>query len=306
MVAKVVKPLARKTASSSGKPVLQSIVQAGRKALPRGWAPLLKTIAQLSPHLQNYRARIGEYDYLHVDLRQSMCLVYFFHNGLPHERGTEVLLRKALRPGDTFIDVGANVGFYTRMGSLIVGGGGRVIAFEPMPTALRLLRMNSADLSNVTVEAKALSDHEGVAKFYIRGQGDTSSLSPGSSAQQVQVEVTTLDNSLFREESHVERVDFIKIDVEGLELSVLRGATNTISKHQPIVYFEFLPEYAKHLGFAFEDFAKFFNEFNYTLHWTNHDANRGEVFSAQVSNYITALPARKRGLVSANQLAMTI
>lgn len=286
--------------------MLQSIVQTVRKAVPRGWAPLLKTVARLSPQLQNYRARIGESDYLHLDLRQSMCLTYFFHSGLPHELGTEVLLRKALRSGDTFIDVGANVGFYTRMASIIVSDRGQVIAFEPMPAALRLLRLNSEDLSNVRVIAKALSDHEGVDTFFVREHGDTSSLSPDTTARSVQVSVTTLDKTLGCEAADVGRVDFIKIDVEGSELNVLRGATETIRKYQPIVYFEFLPEYSDHLSFTLKDFANFFSAFNYTLHWTNQTGKYDEIFSAKMSPYITALPAGKRELLPSNEIAIII
>jgi len=280
----------------TSKPKLQKFVQLGRKLVPRGWAPLLKKTACLSATLQNYRAKIGGDDFLHLDLRESMCLIYFFHDGLPHERGTETLLRYVLKPGDTVIDVGANVGYYTRMASLLVGDAGRVLAFEPMPTALRLLRNNTTDLPNVTVEDKALSDHEGKEEFYVRDHGDTSSLVRDQISFSVRVSVTTLDRKLSL--ASLERVDFIKIDVEGSELDVLRGSVETIKRYQPIVYFELLPTYAKQYGFEYSDFISFFAKFRYTLRWINHKGNGPDLVSKGISNYVVAVPRDRLASVS--------
>ena len=74
-----------------------------------------------APGLQTYCAKMGQVDYLHLDLRESMCLGYLFFEGLPHELGTERLLRQVLKSADTFIDIGANVGYFTRMASFLVG-----------------------------------------------------------------------------------------------------------------------------------------------------------------------------------------
>ena len=95
---------------------------------------------------------------------------------LPHEDGAPRLLRTVLTPGSVFVDIGANVGYFTRMASKLVGEQGRVLAFEPMPRAERILRLNTRDLSNVEVFPVALSSVEGLAEFYVRKRGDTSSL----------------------------------------------------------------------------------------------------------------------------------
>ncbi len=278
-------------------PLLQDIVRGARKVLPRGWAPLLQTSARVFPNLQSYRARTDGDDFLYIDLRQSMCLTIFFHQGQPHEQGTERLLRYVLKPGDTFVDVGANVGFYTRIGSALVGESGRVFAFEPLSSALRLLKMNTESLTNVVVDARALSDHDGEADFHVREQGDTSSLLPGDAGSRVSVGVTTLDARLLNEGDAPKRIDFIKIDVEGAELGVLRGATKTIEKYQPLVYFEFLPLYATQYGFGYDDFVGFFEPLGYSLHWINHDANGPQLFSATESTYLVAVPQCKSALL---------
>ena len=281
-------------------PLLQAMVRGARRVLPRGWAPLLQTSARVFPNLQSYRARTDGGDFLYIDLRQSMCLTIFFHQGQPHEQGTEALLRYVLKPGDTFVDVGANVGFYTRMGSVLVGESGRVFAFEPLSSALRLLKMNTESLTNVVVDARALSDHNGEADFHVRREGDTSSLLPGDPGSTVRVGATTLDARLLSEGGAPTRVDFVKIDVEGAELSVLRGATKTIEKYQPLVYFEFLPLYASQYDFGYDDFVAFFEPLGYSLHWINHDANGPELFSATESTYLAAIPQCRSGLLNQN------
>ena len=179
---------------------------------------------------------------------------------------------------------------------------GRVLAFEPMPAAFRLLQMNTQDLANVTVEAKALSDHEGTAEFYVRDHGDTSSLLPDSDpvGSALEVNVTTLDQRLTLENGSLERVDLIKIDVEGAELEVLRGATETIKRFQPIVYFEFLPDYAQQYGFNYENFVSFFNQFRYTLKWIKHEGSEANLFSSEPSTYVVALPEHRVTSAPAN------
>ena len=276
------------------------MVQSARKVLPRGWAPLLQIGARVFPNLQSYRARTEGGNFLYIDLRQSMCLTIFFYRGQPHERGTEALLRYTLKPGDTFVDVGANVGFYTRMGSALVGESGRVFAFEPLSSALRLLKMNTEGLTNVVVDAKALSDQDGEADFHVRREGDTSSLLAGEPGSKVRVGVTTLDARLLTEGGAPKRVDFIKIDVEGAELSVLRGATRTIEKYLPLVYFEFLPLYATQYGFGYEDFVRFFEPLGYSLHWMNHDGSGPDLFCATESTYLVAVPRCRSGLLHQN------
>lgn len=281
-------------------PTLQTIVRGGRKIIPRGWAPLVQTAARLIPNWQSYRAETESGDHFYLDLREKMCLGIFFQRGQPHERGTEALLDYVLKRGDTFVDVGANLGFYTRMASSLVGDVGQVYAFEPMPAAYRLLRMNTSDLTNVTLHDDALSDREGVGEFFVRDHGDASSLLSDGLGRPIQVGLNTLDRKLSCTESGSMRVDFIKIDVEGAELSVLRGATKTIQAHQPVVYFEFLSIYAAQYGFTYADFAEFFKPFDYSLHWINHDGKGCEVFGSDASTYIVALPESKRGLLRQN------
>jgi len=124
------------------------------------------------------------------------------------------------------IDIGAYVGLYTCMAAEKVGSAGRVISFEPDPANYRQLLSNVTlnGFCNVTMVASALSERPGRANLFIKHHGTVSSL--GGSGSCVEVAVDTLDNVLKR--MGVPKVDLIKIDVEGFELQVLRGAVQTI------------------------------------------------------------------------------
>jgi len=266
--------------------LLQTSVNRMRRLLPRGWAPLISLIARLTPSLQQYKARLSNGDYMYLDLREDMCFGIFFYEGQPHEIGTEKLLSKVLKANNVVVDVGANIGYYTRIASNLVGTGGAVYAFEPMPAAYRVLQMNCSNLVNVTLFPIAMGDKHGESTFYVRKKGDMSSLSPDDKAKTVLVQTDTLDNILMK----VPKIDFIKIDVEGFELEVLSGSQKTISTHRPIVYFELLQSYAEERGFGFKDYQTFFDKFGYSLKWIDHSEQRWILVSDTPSNYVVATP----------------
>jgi len=149
--------------------------------------------------------------------------------------------------GGVVFDVGANFGLYTRFLSEAVGAAGRVYAFEPTPPMFEVLRNNAARLLNRNVRCQnlALSDHEGTMSMQVPRSEDGSwnfyeaSLSnhtePGGSSDW-EVGVTRLDDFCQKEE--VERIDFIKCDVEGHELEVLSGATTVLRRFSPVILLE--------------------------------------------------------------------
>jgi FkbM family methyltransferase len=148
-----------------------------------------------------------------------------------------------IRPGDTAVDVGANKGSYLPWLSRAAGPG-RVVAFEPQPELAAYLARacRAAGLANVTVEAAGVSEASGTLTLHVPGEGRPSpgasfapavaALSPG---RDMAVRVVSLDE-YFRGEPR--RIAAIKVDVEGHELAVLRGAGALIEKHAPLVVFE--------------------------------------------------------------------
>ena len=134
--------------------------------------------------------------------------------------------------GDTVLDIGAYVGMFTIKASKAVGPTGRVIAIEPSPENYALLKRNCKGLGNVTLIRKAIWSSNGVERLYYSKSPAANSLVT-SWKDYVEVETTTLDNLM--RELGLDNVDFIKLDAEGAELDVLKGAGETMSKGTRIV-----------------------------------------------------------------------
>lgn len=276
-------------------PLLQYVICALRSSiLPRGWAPALLRLGKLIPSLRRYRAKLSNGDFLFVDLTQLMCFGYFFYGELPHERATPQILRKILVEGSVFIDVGANIGYFTRMASHLVGHNGMVYAFEPLPEAYALLRENTKDQSNVKVLPFAVADLPGETEFYVSRSGDRSSLLPVEAVRVIKVKSLTLDSLL----SEISRVDLVKIDVEGYETMVLQGGKQLIRQCRPIVLFEDLDSLkaCSHAKIdAFETFFSSIPEANYTLFRVNNISPETCLLLTRdnAGEYLLAVPSNK-------------
>jgi FkbM family methyltransferase len=163
--------------------------------------------------------------------------------GIAIRRGYERhLTRRMLRyltPGAVFVDVGANIGYYTLLAASRIRPSGRVVAFEPNGANVvllgRSLRHNGFD--GVTIIGKALSDRDGLVAF---GTDDTNGeISLTSDARHpMQVETVRADDVLAAEP----RIDVVKMDIEGAEALALRGMTEVLRRHRPILFVEFSPE----------------------------------------------------------------
>ena len=164
-----------------------------------------------------------------------------FFLGVPYEK-TLTLLVTGLHPGDTFIDVGANVGYFTVLAARRVGDTGRVYAFEPHPDARARLAANLARngvAHRVEICSDALSDVDGGAvELFVPGhESSLSTLRPATAAvpaskftRSIPVRTTTFDAWL---RTHPCDPALIKLDVEGAEDLVFRGMENTLRSHPP-------------------------------------------------------------------------
>jgi len=140
--------------------------------------------------------------------------------------------------GDVAIDVGAGIGHYTYLFSKLVGEDGHVIAYEPDPYMFKLLTANIKinQLQNVHAVMAAVGDSTGKVPFYIGSVGASSLLPMRGVRSIVEVDIQTLDSF------DLPRLDWLKIDTEGTESSVLRGARRTIARCNPQLLVEFIPE----------------------------------------------------------------
>lgn len=142
------------------------------------------------------------------------------------------LFERHLHPGATVLDVGAHVGYYTLLSSVLVGAGGRVVAFEPNPANAGFLRRHVAinRLANVSIEEAAVADAIGSARFdFGTGSGTGHLATEGA----LEVRTVTLD-AICGERGLAPHA--VKIDVEGAEQAVLSGGRETLARHRPVIF----------------------------------------------------------------------
>ena len=222
------------------------------------------------------------------------------HDGF---EGAEVaFVGRLLRPGMTVLDAGAHHGLYTLLASKRVGRQGRVIAFEPSPRERKRLRrhLRVNRCRNVDVQPCALGDeHREADLFLVQGREDwcNSLRAPQIDARtvSVRVEVERVDDVL--EKIGVTRVDFIKLDVEGAELSFLQGACRTLAASRPVILAEVQDLRTRPWGYAAREIIEFLARASYC--WFALTANSNlQPISTQLKTYdanLVALPEERAG-----------
>jgi FkbM family methyltransferase len=161
-------------------------------------------------------------------------------------------IQRILKPGDVFLDIGANVGFFALQAAKAVGPGGKVHAFEPAPKAhdafKRNLQLNG--ITNVTSYAVALSDGGGRASLFLDAKNNSgaSALHPSPhSGVAIEVELDSYDH--FANQNGLPPPALVKIDVEGAEVKVLRGMQALLSRpNRPPVILEVSEWSLKQMG----------------------------------------------------------
>lgn len=198
-----------------GEGMVQKVIEtAGYNAVTKwkyGYVVYNKNDLYIGKAVEKY----GEFSELEVDLFKQLC-----------------------RPGDVVVEVGANIGTHTVVLSSIVGEQGRVYAFEPQPIVFYTLCANVAinSLSNVHCFNLAAGATEGfvmIPNFDYNEPGNYGSIEVDKFKQGNQVRRVRLDNYL-----DVPSLKFLKIDVEGMESEVIRGAKKLITRHKPVLYVE--------------------------------------------------------------------
>lgn len=157
----------------------------------------------------------------------------------------------SIRPGDVFVDVGANIGYYTVLAAKLVGEEGHVYAFEPDPTSFAILKANVErnGLSNVTLEQKALSNEPGSLRLFLApdNKGDHRIFDEEGAARPfLDVEAMRLDDYAPIKNR---KIDFIKVDTQGAEGLILQGMIETIAANPKLVMvMEYTPSALRAVG----------------------------------------------------------
>ncbi len=171
------------------------------------------------------------------------------NNGV-YEPETAVFLSRFVQPGDTVFDIGANIGYFSLLLSRLAGPAGRLFAFEPAPGNYALLTKNLAanHCDNARAIAAAVADVTGTARLAPSRQMVDYRLALTPDTAGTSVLCFALDD--FIREEHIDRVDLIKMDIQGAEGLALAGMRQLLSRHgrQPVVLFEFWPVVLQQTG----------------------------------------------------------
>ena len=218
-------------------------LEAFRKILPflplRGKRTLSGLLARrLAPDV---RQVWGEVRGLRILLDPRDRLQRWIYFGLYDEREV-ALLESVLRPGGCFLDIGANVGFYTLHAAAAVGPAGQVHAFEPLPANMRSLRETVREnrLDQVRLVEAAVSDREGELAFTVPPEGESGwgRMAEAAGAHTIRVRCVTVDGYLESLPDAASRIDAVKLDIEGHEMAALRGMRRTVERHRPALLME--------------------------------------------------------------------
>jgi FkbM family methyltransferase len=192
-----------------------------------------------------------------------------------YEPSTTSVFKACLKRGDTFIDVGANAGYFTLLAANCVGPTGRVRSFEPLPQVRQALLTNIElnRFPNCVVSDVALSNEDGEAEFFA---GPTSHYGVSSlrklddASATIRVRTAKFDDILSKSET----VDLMKIDVEGAECHVLEGMQETLRHSAPDIIIEVSPKYLEGMDRSTADLDRLFNANGYRSYAIEHTGLR--------------------------------
>jgi len=238
----------------------------------------IKKIKRLIPD-EEYKIVLSKNEDVHIVLKNGIKFWWIPENplsllGMPLRGNFEPectsLITKLIKQGDIVFDIGANFGWYSCYFAQLVGTSGKIHVFEPTNVIEELKR--NIELNGFTerlvFNKVALSDEEGEATLFVPiklGTAFASLRKHNSESREkffeIKVPIRKLDNYCKKEK--VSRIDFMKIDVEGNELYVLKGAENVLEKFSPIIMLEIQHCHTRLFGYTPEDLLNFLDKFGY-------------------------------------------
>ena len=233
-------------------PVLVDFVSAGwDEAFRDQWAGLSMVVIRGKKHRLLMSLDLSDW---------SQRMTFFL--GRYYEMGVLGALDMTLRPGDRFVDIGANIGMITLHAHSLVGKSGRIDCFEPNPFCAEAIRNNLKlnEISNVFIHECALAETAGSLTLNLTSEHTGTATLADVSARathKINVDVRVGDNAL------VEAPRMIKIDVEGFELQALRGLAKTLSTFKPLLITELIEHQLALAGTSVRETAEFLFDLGY-------------------------------------------
>jgi FkbM family methyltransferase len=195
---------------------------------------------------------------------------YYKYYEPDYEKDSFTFIKSTIKSGQTVLDIGGHIGLYAVAFGKLVGPSGKVFSFEPTPITNNILRktvaLNGLE-STVTVQNEAISKEEGETVFFISNQNadNSNSLVKYETPKSVHgVKVPLLSIDKFAEKLN-RKIDFIKIDVEGVELDAVIGAKETLLRDHPLCILALHPYQIKSKGDSLEQIWDVVTGYNYEL-----------------------------------------
>lgn len=213
---------------------------------------------KISPIIGNFKININTKNYI------DACIYYLGD----YEPNLKIHFKRLIKENDTVLDIGANIGFHTLYFAELTGVNGKIIAFEPIPINFKTLK-NNVSLNNfpqIVLVNKALGNTNSQMNIHINEQAQN----PGAfnlfedGVRNTIIECIKGDDYL--QANNIEKIDFIKIDVEGYEYEVLKGLRQTISRFHPSIIFEYDRNYQLKMNADAGLIFDFLKELNYNFY----------------------------------------
>ena len=208
-----------------------------------------------------------------------------FANGLYiHEKLETKLIMREIKRGDVVLDIGAHIGYYTLLFARLVGPRGKVYAFEPNPYNFSLLKKNvkANGYKNVVCQQSAVSDKSGRIKLYLseNNTGDHRIYDSGDGRASLPIKCLKLDDYF---KGYDGKINFIKMDVQGAEVNVIKGMSDLLRKNRPAkIVTEFWPFGLKKFGTEIKDYFRLLLEKSFKIYQINESKKRIEPANVKI------------------------
>ena len=203
-----------------------------------------------------------------------------------YEKGEVELFKKIIKEGMIVVDIGANIGYYTLIAAKLVGENGKVVAFEPEPGNYSLLVKNIEvnGYDNVIPVQKAVSNKLGTIKLFLHPTNVAAHRIYNShdGRKSIEIETITLDEFF---KAQIDRIDVIKMDIEGAEIAALQGMKEILKKNDDLKSFtEFSPEAIRTFGYSPENSLNELMRYGFKLFQIN--AQKGEITPIDIDTFM--------------------
>jgi FkbM family methyltransferase len=190
-----------------------------------------------------------------------------------YEPETYSFFKKIIKPGMIIVDIGAHIGYFTRLFSRLAGRDGFVYALEADPENFSLLKKNTLHLKNAMLLPLAVSNQTGSINFYRSEKTGCHSTIEDRAQHKETITVASSDLDSILSNRQTEKVDVIKIDIEGGELNALKGMQKTLSTNRGLsLVIEFNPGCLKQAAVAPREFIRYISGLGFYIYAIHQDA----------------------------------